>query len=423
MNSIRKNAAKAALLSILLIACATAAVYAEQLHSPTWGYYIDIPEGFELSAKQGKENYQFVHSLFPATLVIQSWKKGRYANTEEAVKTSLQKLKASGDIEKIHWRSNECALSLFDMQLAGVSYRGWAACTPLEANKGLTLLLCYCPSQNFEALQQLIVSAIDAFSPDAGALHEIGILTSYAYPKQGDMPVTLKIGGKNIQTAIDSSDIEASEFVIEREYAVLKAFASSPLWKKAWQRYYRMVYRDSYKRLEKTAFCVYNALGTSSTENTGAGKNGAENIGKTGTGSDSGTGNSGSGSAKAQDNADRALTQTLLSWVQNFPYEREQNSSDFTALPAILTGKASDCDSRALLLAVLMSHMNYKTMMFVSAEYSHALFGIDIPGKGARLEENGIRYLLGETTGKVDIGLVPQDMSDTSKWIAISGLF
>ncbi|MFC2289549.1 MAG: hypothetical protein ACFNKF_07970 [Treponema lecithinolyticum] len=397
MNLVSKNAVKTALFGIFLIVCATA--HTEQLHSPTWGYYIDIVEGFELSNKHGKENYQFAHSLFPATLVIQSWEKGRYKNAEQALQTSLQKLKAAGDVQKIQWRSNECALSLFDMQLAGVPCRGWAACAPLETNKGLTMILCYCPSQNFESLQQLIVSTIDAFSSGASGLHESGIFTSYAYPKQGDKAIALNVGGKKVQTFIDQCDIEASEFLIEREYAVLTAFASSPLWKKAWQRYYRMIYRDSYKRLEKAAFSIHNALIEDKINNTV--KNNTKN----------------------QSDSDKVLAQTLLSWVQNFPYEREQNSSDFTALPAILTGKASDCDSRALLLAVLMSQMNYKTMMFVSAEYSHALFGIDIPGKGARLEENGIRYLLGETTGKVDIGLVPQDMSDMSKWIAISGLF
>ena len=61
-------------------------------------------------------------------------------------------------------------------------------------------------------------------------------------------------------------------------------------------------------------------------------------------------------------------------------------------------------------------------MLFISPHFSHAFFGIDIEGKGARLEQDGTNYLLGETTAQVDLGLVPQDMSDSTKWFGIEGL-
>ena len=155
-----------------------------------------------------------------------------------------------------------------------------------------------------------------------------------------------------------------------------------------------MIYRDAYKRLEKAAFTLYNVLESEVR---------AENEG-------------------TQADRARALAQKLLSWTQTLPYERERTASDFTGLIDTLQGSGSDCDSRALLLAVLMAHMNYNTMLFISPQFSHAFFGIDIAGTGARLEQDGTNYLLGETTARVDIGLVPQDMSDSTKWFGIKGL-
>ena len=40
-------------------------------------------------------------------------------------------------------------------------------------------------------------------------------------------------------------------------------------------------------------------------------------------------------------------------------------------------------------------------------------------GNGAHLEEGGIQYLLGETTAKVDFGLIAQDMAIKEKWFGV----
>ena len=80
------------------------------------------------------------------------------------------------------------------------------------------------------------------------------------------------------------------------------------------------------------------------------------------------------------------LTRMLLSWVQDFQYNRRQNSSDFNDLASVLQDKGSDCDSRSLLLCVLMEHYGIKSELFISREYSHAICGFDLPGKGARIK-------------------------------------
>lgn len=366
-------------------------IVAEQIQSPNWGYVLDLPEGFILTATQGTDNYQFEHSMIPVTLIITSYPQERYATAKQTMQTSYEKLGARGDIEEVQWRNTTAVLGYFEMTLDGQEYTGWGVAVALPDQIGITLMLAYSPSAYFAQYEQLIISAIDSLSIDRGSLYETGIITAYAYPSEGDENITVRIDNKTIPIVLDKSDTKANTFIVEREYAVLSFFANTPLWKEAWQRFYRMIYRDSYKRLEKTSFAIFNALYEDTKQDFPL-------------------------------NPDLALAQKLLSWTQGFKYERYPLGTDFTPLPATLTGAGSDCDSRALLLAVLMAQMNYKTMLFVSAEYSHALFGIEIEGPGARMAESGINYLLGETTAPVNMGLVPEDMSDESKWISIKGL-
>jgi len=366
-------------------------ITAEQLQSPTWGYSLDLPEGFELISRQGTDNYQFEHSMIPVTVAITSFPLTQYNSARDAMQSAYDNLGAKGEMEEVLWRNANNVIGNFSLDLGEQEYMGWAASVVLPNKKGITLILSYAPSANFVQYEQVIISAIDSLGIDRGSFYEAGIITSYAYPKEGDKSIALNLDGISTPVTIDKSDVAASIFLIKREHAVLSLVADTPMWQEAWQRYYRMIYKDAYKRLERTSFALYNALYYKAEQEFPA-------------------------------NPDKALAQKLLTWTQGFEYLRQVLGTDFTPLPAMLEGIGSDCDSRSLLLAVLMAHMNYKTMLFVSREYSHAFFGIDVEGSGAHLEESGISYLLGETTAPVDIGLVPQDMSEVSKWMGISGL-
>ena len=58
----------------------------------------------------------------------------------------------------------------------------------------------------------------------------------------------------------DRSDSEANQAVIDREFALLTRYLNSPLQQKAWQRYYRMIYRDSIARCRHLALMLEKEL-------------------------------------------------------------------------------------------------------------------------------------------------------------------
>ena len=119
-----------------------------------------------------------------------------------------------------------------------------------------------------------------------------------------------------------------------------------------------------------------------------------------------------------------AETEYAIEAWQRFSYARAsktEDKADFAPLPAILEGESSDCDSRSMLVAVLLRHMGVDACIFVSPVYSHAMLGVALPDKqGQTIHVDGTEYLVGETTAKdVTIGMLDSAMQDRDKWLPV----
>ena len=359
--------------------------FAEILNSPTWGYSVDLPEEFVLVDKNGADSYMFENAFVSSTVILKAYKKEKFSSSLEAMETVMKQLGAEFECAETDWRNTDCIISQFAFNLGGASNTGWAVSSLLQDSKGYVVMLCYTPTDVFYDLEQFVISCVDSLCIDYGSYYSPGPLTSFAFPKGEVQNHTVEIAGEKIDFALDSSDIEADRFVVEREYSVLCLYQDSEMWVEAWQRYYRQVYKNAYSRLKIAAFNIYNRLIKTC----------------------------------ESENPEIELAQKLLSWTQGFDYVRDFTSTDFTPITASITGTGSDCDSRAMLLACLLHHMNYDTCLFVSAEFSHSLFGIVLDKAGAKINIDGRQFLLGETTAQVDIGLVPANMNQTDKWIFV----
>ena len=376
-------------LSILVILFVSQA-FAEQITDRDFGFSLDIPEGFEIADyTQDGMSYVFSHPNIPVTLVMKITEEPS-SDAALVLKKNLTKLNAKGDTDSFNWNGANCGISNFTMTLDD-NYFGWGVTAPVKIDDYYVLLLCYAP-QSKKACEQFIISTINSLCIDSERLNTPGIITSYAFPAEGRKAISLNIGGKQIKTTIDKSDIEAAKFTIELEYAVLTLYASHNLWKEAWQRYYRMIYRDNAGRMEAAAADIYNALYPELKK-------------------------------LYPYDAEIKYAQALLSWVQTFNYDRakSKNESDFTSIPAAITGTGSDCDSRSILISIFLNYMGIDTAILISHEYSHAMVVTDIPAPGQTFTmENGREYLMGETTAQVTWGTIAADHADRTKWIPVS---
>ncbi len=382
---------KKSLLTAITFILYITAVFAEPITDRDFGFSLDIPEGFEVADyTQDGMSYVFSHPNLPITLVMKITEEPQANNAAEVLKKNLGKLNATGETDSFNWNGTSCGISSFTMTLDD-KYFGWASSAPVSINDYYVLLICYAPESR-KGCEQFIISTINSLCIDPEKKNTPGIVTSYAFPPEGRKTLTLSIGGKQIKTSLDKADEDAAKFVIDLEYSVLNLYANHKLWKEAWQRYYRMIYRDNAGRLQQTASDIYHALYPELKK------------------------------ATPQD-ADIKYAQALLSWVQTFGYERasSKNESDFTSLPAAISGNGSDCDSRSMLVSALINYTGIDTAILISREYSHAVVVTEIPAPGQSFTmENGREYLIGETTAKVTWGMIAQEHADKTKWIPVS---
>lgn len=387
IQSIFKKSIQLAFL-IFTLAAAKTPVFAELIEDHTFGFSVDIPEGYNLAASSDDNmSLIFDHPNIPVTLALRIYQNG--GTSTDVLQMALEKLKATGDVSSFKWNGKESAVSMFKMTI-DINYEGWAVCAPTKLDGYFVTLLCYSNENQTKGCMPFIISSLNSLK--IGTEPTEGIITAFSYPKEGEKKINLNIGGNLIQTKIDEIDAEAQNFVINMEYSVLVLYANHPKKIEAWKRYYKIIYEDSAARLAKTADDIYTSLAAYS---------------------------------KQQNPAQPELgyAQTLLSWVQTFNYRRDTNKMDcdFTSLPAMLCGEGNDCDSRSMLLSVLLNKAGIETIMIFSPEYSHAMAAAKIaaPGQTFTDPETGSKYLMGETTTKITWGIIHKDHADRSKWLAI----
>ena len=387
----KTNKAVQRVILILLFILFASASFAEQITDRDFGFSLDIPEGFEIADyTEDGMSYVFSHPNIPVTLVMKITEEVQAKTAAEVLKKNLNKLSAKGETDSFDWNGTNCGISSFTMTLDD-NYFGWSVAAPLKIKDYYVVLICYAPESK-KGCEQFIISCVNSLCIDSEYLNTPGIITSYAFPSEGKKAISMQVGGKQIKTSLDKVDEEAASFVIELEYAVLTLYAKHKMRKEAWQRYYRMIYRDNAGRLQQAAADIYNALYPDLKRS-------------------------------VPQDAEIKYAQALLSWVQGFGYERAKtkNESDFTSLPAAITGKGSDCDSRSMLISVLLNYMGIDTALLISREYSHAMVVTDIPAPGQTFTmENGHEYLMGETTAKVTWGMIAQEHADRTKWMVVS---
>lgn len=344
--------------------------------STHWGYGIDFPELWFLEEKSEEEDrFRFSHGLIQANLYIALYKNEQFNSALEALHHVNQQIDPNIQEVGFTWHYTKAAIG----QVESKTQKGWTLAIELKNQKGWIVLAGVYPNTLGQNGEDLIISTLDSVFIDSASYNTIGPMTWFAWHEQGEIHKTITFEQKQILTSFNTTDTEASQSVVDREFRLLTHYLNQKEVYAAWARFYRIIYRDSYERIKEASFLI--------------------------------------GTRLPEDQ--KQISQKLLSWTQDFIYERNQQGSDFVNIPQALQEQKGDCDSRALLMVLVLHQLGIDAILLISPEYQHALIGIDIEGEGARFESNGKKYLLGDTTAKVALGLIPATMADSTKWIPI----
>jgi hypothetical protein len=365
----------------LLLLLVPVFAFADPLYSPTWGFSLDLPEGYRFIEGNGKDRFSFAGpGGIRFDLLVYD---GIYKTQEELIDDVYRRLQNRGDADFFRYHNRQAAV----LELDFAESAGWGLCVELGYSTGdsppMLLALSYSPVDG-NTPELFHLSALDSIVPSGEDRYYPGPITEYSYPR-GEAR-RRKLAGSGITAMIRENDAEASQVLIEREFRVLENYLSSEHWREAWIRYYRLIYRDSRDRIADAAAALVRNWKTD---------------------------------RYGSDEAKRELAQKVLTFVQGFRYERNPEGSDFVNLVSAVTEGRGDCDSRAMLWAVILANADIRSAIMVSRQYGHAMGLAELTGTGARFEAGGTEWLVAETTANVDIGLIAQDVSDAALWLGI----
>jgi len=150
--------------------------------------------------------------------------------------------------------------------------------------------------------------------------------------------------------------------------------------KYVWGRIYRIVYSKSYPQMETIV-------------------NGFSDIFK----------------REKMNNTDRVSF--IVTFVQNIKYERPGGTLDLFAPVETLAKRFGDCDTKSILLYVILERMGIDCALMWSHHYKHAMLGIWVSGNGSYKTLNGKKYYFLETTFPGwHIGELPPDFRNKRYW-------
>jgi len=114
---------------------------------------------------------------------------------------------------------------------------------------------------------------------------------------------------------------------------------------------------------------------------------------------------------------DRDKLYFIISFVQNIEYNRPGGKLDILPPLGTLATRFGDCDTKALLLYILLEKANVDCVLFWSFQYKHAMLGVAINARGNYKTHTGKNYYFVETTyPNWEIGDIDPQMDDLSLW-------
>ena len=354
------------------------------------GIFIDMPSGFTPGEGDGKTRFSYLGPDEELELDILIVEPGRFRTAEDMAAEFLGKLGSTGQTSSFTYEGRKAAISELSFSLNDVPRRGYAlfiSGSPLSSGRAPSArgyaLLAHTRASLFDSTVDFIMSCLDAFSLDRAARRSPGPISQFLlrWPAPRPARKTAKLPGRRIELPWSPEEAQEELATVEREYRVLTTYlATGTLWIDAWARFYRMVYRESAARLDSFTEALARTL-------------------------------------PADDPTESA--RRILAWVQGFVFERDLSGLDFIPpLVSAFEGRG-DCDSRAVVMAIVLERLGIDCVLMLSREYSHAMLAVDVPGGGQRFPFKGTEYLVAETTAKVGLGMIDSSQADFSKWLGV----
>jgi hypothetical protein len=363
-------------------------LFCETVFVKELGYRLDLPEGWQALDTSDPSKLSFSEPDRGAVLQVATFPADRSMGARAMADEVMRQMAAKGTPVEYSFSGKASCLSDISFGSRGKAYMGFLLVVK-SPGSGDYVLIGFAPSESFALAGDSLLSAMDSFSPGDDARFCPGPVSQAAYPYPGpgtasggaQAPVETTLFDGKVRWKTGLTDAKASQALVEREARLLASYKTEN--DVAWARFYRMIYRDCFHRIDSLADAAALEIGRKAIPR-------------------------------------EQIPGRLLAWLQGFSYSRTGTMADFLSPVSVALKMSGDCDSRGLLYVMLLHRFDFDAVLLVSSRYSHAMAGVVLDRQGAKVSWNGRQYLVAELTAKVDIGLVDREMADPSGWIPIS---
>jgi hypothetical protein len=112
------------------------------------------------------------------------------------------------------------------------------------------------------------------------------------------------------------------------------------------------------------------------------------------------------------------LAELMVSFVQQIRYEIPKAEPFGVLAPALVVSqKRGDCDSKSLLLHIMLHAAGIDSVLVSSEAHRHSMLGVALPAQGTTFTTNGRQYAFTETTAKGSpIGFIDPKLLKPNDW-------
>ncbi|MBN2051803.1 MAG: hypothetical protein JW760_15230 [Spirochaetales bacterium] len=344
-------------------------------------YSLDMPMGW-VPVEILEDRATFAGPEDCAYLQVKAFPGDAFSDPARISSWASEKLKAAGDELPFVYSGYPAVFRDLIFSSGGFSFQGYGVC--IDGDDWDYFISSFTTEDLYNQLHPFMVSSLDSFALGGEDRLLPGPVSQFYAGSYGEESLEsgyIDFEGRIIPFSYDRYALEASRVVIEREAQVLSAYTQSRS-EEAWERYYRILYRDNHARLQGLHVALEGLPGLA-----GTGK--------------------------------RDAAETLLRWVQSFEFQRPGHLSDLYSPLETAVLRSGDCDSRGLLYTILLEKRGIDAVLMVSTRYAHSMVAVDVEGPGARFPYGNKAYLVAETSDQVDLGMIAADMADPEGWIGL----
>lgn len=356
-------------------------LFSEVVHVPAYNYWLYPPVGWVLQEYEDDSTLSWFSNDKKIAFTINAWEGDQFKSLEEMLESLASSIDGDGEFIPFSFYGRNAIIGDTQFTFKSEAHRGWFIF--IDGDDYDYYFYSYSFEYDYEPSLPQILSALDSFGIGDLGKTSSGPITVFYDSLRKDEKANYEFDffGYPISVDVSNNSIESSNNVIEREAKIMELYSHSPdLFYEAWTRYYQILYRDNYNRI--TPF--FNSI---------------------------------SPYIDRKKYNDYNLTELLMFWIQGFKYERRENKSSDLISPveSIIYG-IGDCDSKSLVLALLLNRYNIDSIILTSEKVKHALTGVKCTGEGVSFDYNGDRYLGIELTSQNLIGEIKEGFDDPSLW-------